>query len=77
MHIMYTLVFLLLSILSIFPGLQNDWKELFNGQNLAGWEVKGAAESNFYVKNGILVAETKLVLPNTFLATERTYADSF
>ena len=72
---MYPLVFLLISIFSIFPGLQNDWNELFNGQNLAGWEVKGAAESNFYVKDGILVAETKLGLPNTFLATKRTYGD--
>ncbi|NND07766.1 MAG: DUF1080 domain-containing protein [Saprospiraceae bacterium] len=54
---------------------QDNWQHLFNAKNLEGWEVKGAAESNFFVEDGILVAETKLGLPNTFLATTKEYED--
>jgi hypothetical protein len=51
------------------------WVDLFNGTDLEGWEVKGAPESNFFVEDGILVAETKMGLPNTFLATIKNYAN--
>ena len=51
------------------------WTDLFNGKDLEGWVVKGAAEGNFFVEDGILVAETKLGLPNTFLATTKDYAN--
>ncbi len=60
---------------SLFAIELQDWVSLFNGENLEGWEVKGAAASNFYVEDGMLVAETKLGLPNTFLATTETYGD--
>ncbi|MCK5464746.1 MAG: DUF1080 domain-containing protein [Bacteroidales bacterium] len=51
------------------------WVDLFNGSDLEGWEVKGAPESNFFVEDGILVAETKMGLPNTFLATTKNFAN--
>ena len=51
------------------------WVNLFNGTDLEGWEVKGAPESNFFVEDGILVAETKMGLPNTFLTTTKNYAN--
>jgi hypothetical protein len=51
------------------------WVVLFNGSDLEGWEVKGAPESNFFVEDGILVAETKMGLPNTFLATTKNFAN--
>ena len=54
---------------------ETEWTELFNGENLEGWEIKGAQESNFFVEDGILVAETKMGLPNTFLATIKHYSD--
>jgi hypothetical protein len=53
----------------------NEWTRLFNGENLDGWEIKGAEESNFFVEDGMLVAETKMGLPNTFLTTVRDYSD--
>ena len=53
------------------------WIDLFNGTDLEGWEVKGASESNFYVEDGILVAETKMGIPNTFLATTKSFANFF
>jgi hypothetical protein len=51
------------------------WIDLFNGTDLEGWEVKGAPESNFFVEDGILVAETKMGLPSTFLATTKNYSN--
>ncbi len=54
---------------------QNAWYDLFNGKDLNGWEVKGSAEGNFFVENGILVAEMKLGLPNTFPATTREFTN--
>ncbi len=51
------------------------WVDLFNGTDLEGWEVKGASESNFFVEDGILVAETKMGLPNTFLASTKNFAN--
>ncbi|MDR8390062.1 DUF1080 domain-containing protein [Aliifodinibius sp. S!AR15-10] len=54
---------------------QNGWNAIFNGQNMDGWEVMGG-EGNFYVENGAIVGETKMGIPNTFLATEKTY-DNF
>ena len=51
------------------------WDDLFNGTDLEGWEVKGAPESNFFVEDGILVAETKMGMPNTFLATTKNFAN--
>ena len=66
-------VFGLLSLISCKQ--DGGWKDLFNGTDLEGWEVKGAAESNFFVEDGILVAETKMGLPNTFLATAQNFAN--
>jgi hypothetical protein len=51
------------------------WVDLFNGTDLEGWEVKGAPESNFFVEDGLLVAETRMGLPNTFLATRKHYGN--
>ena len=63
----------LLFLISCNP--DGGWVDLFNGTDLQGWEVKGAPESNFFVENGILVAETKMGLPNTFLATKNNFAN--
>jgi hypothetical protein len=54
---------------------ESGWTDLFNGENLEGWEILGAEESNFYVEEGMIVAETKMGLPNTFLATKKHYSD--
>ncbi len=75
MHLTILLLVNIAGLITPFEQLQDDWRDLFNGQDLTGWEVKGAAESNFFVEDGILVAETKLGLPNTFLATTQEYAN--
>ena len=70
---------LLLSVLGFLTMIscQQDggWVDLFNGTDLEGWEVKGTSESNFFVEDGIMVAETKMGIPNTFLATTKNFAN--
>ena len=51
-----------------------EWESLFNGENLEGWEVLGG-EGNFFVEDNAIVGETKIGLPNTFLATKKNYED--
>jgi hypothetical protein len=74
---MRKLILLFAAVTLTFFSCDQDggWVDLFNGTDLEGWEVKGAPESNFYVEDGILVAETKMGLPNTFLVTKNSYAD--
>ena len=51
-----------------------EWTDLFNGENLDGWErLDGTAE--YRVENGELVGVSRTGIPNTFLATTRTYGD--
>jgi hypothetical protein len=65
-----------IGLLSLISCKQDGgWIDLFNGTDLEGWEVKGAPESNFFVEDGILVAETKMGLPSTFLATTKNYSN--
>ena len=65
-----TLVLFLLSNSSA----QSDWKLLFNGNDLSGWEVKnGTAE--YHVKNHAIVGTSKTGSPNTFLCTKKIYGD--
>lgn len=67
------LLFTLALLSQISCKQDGGWVDLFNGTDLQGWEVKGAPESNFFVEDGNLVAETKMGLPNTFLATKKNY----
>jgi hypothetical protein len=50
------------------------WQELFNGENLDGWErLNGSAE--YKVEDGAIVGISQLNSPNTFLATNEVYDD--
>lgn len=51
-----------------------QWKDLFNGKDLAGWEQKGGA-ARYFVDNGVLYGETVMNTPNSFLTSTETYAD--
>lgn len=70
----------IISILCLFfvmPVLlhaQNEWKYLFNGTDLEGWEqLNGTAL--YYVENGELIGEAVLGSPNSFLCTRDYYGD--
>ena len=50
------------------------WQDLFNGENLDGWEkLNGTAE--YKVEDGAIVGISQLNTPNTFLATNKNYDD--
>ena len=67
-------VFLLLT----FPPAafaQNDgWVNLFNGKDLSGWKQLNG-EAKYEVVDGTIVGTTVLNTPNSFLCTEKNYAD--
>jgi hypothetical protein len=66
-----------LSVILILPIsliAQSGWTDLFNGENLDGWEqLNGSAK--YYVENDDLVGETVLKSPNSFLCTKEHYSD--
>ena len=50
------------------------WTELFNGKDLTGWVQRGG-KANYQADNGTILGATALKTPNSFLCTERTYAN--
>jgi hypothetical protein len=60
---MYRICLLFVCVFLAGCGSSNeDWIELFNGENLDGWHLYGGANSHdgWYVKNGILTFDYKL-----------------
>ncbi len=52
----------------------SEWKSLFNGKDLVGWEIR-SGEATYRVENGVIVGKTKKKTPNTFLCTQQLYGD--
>lgn len=50
------------------------WISLFDGKSLAGWTLKNGTAA-YRVQDGTIVGKTAEGSPNTFLCTERDYAD--
>lgn len=56
------------------PAIGQNWKPLFNGKNLKGWQqLNGKAA--YKVQNGAIVGHSKLGTPNSFLCTRQAYGD--
>lgn len=51
-----------------------EWKALFNGNNLDGWEVRSGF-AKYHIENGQIVGTTATGSPNTFLCTKKQYGD--
>ncbi len=69
---------LLVAIVSSFiltaKAQDSGWEELFNGEDLSGWEqINGDAK--YEVSNGEIVGTTVFGTPNTFLRTSNEYGD--
>ncbi|MBL8761775.1 MAG: DUF1080 domain-containing protein [Phycisphaerae bacterium] len=47
---------------------------LFNGKDLSGWTQRGG-KAAYFVEEGAIVGESRPGQPNSFLCTERVYAD--
>lgn len=53
---------------------KQSWTSLFNGKTLKGWNrVNGTA--NYVVNDGIITGTTSKASPNSFLCTDKKYAD--
>ncbi len=74
MKIIVKIIFIFFLIIinsTLFP---QNWNYLINERNLDNWEkLNGTAE--FKLEDGIIVGESKLNTPNTFLATKDKYDD--
>jgi len=55
-------------------GRDAEWKALFNGKNLDGWQVQGGF-AKYQVEDGTIVGTTVKGSPNTFLCTKEQYGD--
>lgn len=68
------LLFVMVMLLASCTPQGPKWQELFNGENLDGWEIlNGTAE--YQVEDGTIVGISRLNTPNTFLATQEHYGD--
>lgn len=65
---------LVLFSLGIVLSANAQWRSLFNGKNLKGWEIVGG-DAEYYVADGAIVGVSKLGTPNTFLCTKEEYGD--
>lgn len=61
-------------ILLCTNSLTAQWKSLFNGKDLKGWNQKNGA-AKFSVENGEIVGTTVANTPNSFLCTNEEYGD--
>lgn len=67
---LFTLLFVMFSI----SNAQTNWKKLFNDIDLSNWEqLNGKAK--FSVQDKIIIGETVLSTPNSFIATKEKYSD--
>jgi hypothetical protein len=65
---------LLLSFLLLAFASENDWKSLFNGENLDGWVQKNG-KADYWVEDGMIIGQTTKGSPNSFLCTKKEYDD--
>jgi hypothetical protein len=52
-----------------------DFRSLFNGQDLSGWEVEGGDPVNWAVEDGSIVAHGRDYRTRSHLVTDREYSD--
>jgi hypothetical protein len=53
---------------------EDGWTDLFNGKDLSGWKPL-AGTASFDVVDGVIIGKSVAGSPNTFLVTEKSYAD--
>ena len=70
----YGSAFLLILVLSSMNFNQDEWRNLFNGKNLNGWEIKQGS-AKFEVIDGEIIATSILNTTSTYLGTRGIYSD--
>lgn len=53
---------------------QDNWIDLFNGENLEGWSVH-SGKAKYRVEDGTIVGQAVPNSPNSFLCTDREFSD--
>lgn len=74
MKIKFFPIVLLTLSLAASPAFCSRWKPLFNSKDLTGWKVLNG-KAKYYVQDGVLVGESVMGQPNSFLCTEQLYDD--
>lgn len=69
-------ILLALSISVVMIGCSDgeEWTSLFNGNDLKGWIQKNG-EASYRVEDGMIIGKTVKGSPNSFLCTEKEYAN--
>jgi hypothetical protein len=62
-----------IAIAAMLPGAQ-DWTPIFDGKTLDGWTQKGGT-AKYEVVDGVILGTAVPNTPNSFLCTEKMYAD--
>ncbi|PKL81481.1 MAG: DUF1080 domain-containing protein [Ignavibacteriae bacterium HGW-Ignavibacteriae-3] len=69
-----TSLIIFLMLVAQFNYAQDGWRNIFNGKNLDGWkQLNGTAK--YSVSDNMLIGETVLNSPNSFLCTNESFAD--
>ena len=59
----------------VIPDIEAEgWVVLFNGENLDGWNQKNGT-ATYRVEDGVIIGKTAEGSPNSFMCTEREFAD--
>lgn len=61
-------------VLFSLSNAQTNWKKLFNEKDLSNWEQLNG-QAKYSVQDGVIVGETVLNAPNSFIVTKERYSD--
>lgn len=70
----FIVIFLIISNGLAGNRLNSQWENLFDGQSLEGWEQRGG-QAKYFAQDGMIVGESVLNTPNSFLCTKTTYSN--
>jgi len=73
-HILSLSALVLLAACNDTPKDDTPWVEIFDGKTLNGWSQKGGV-ANYEVRDGIIVGSTVHDTPNSFMTSDKMYAD--
>ena len=69
-----TKTFVLALMITFYEGYTQNWRPLFNGKDLSGWEKQGG-KATYKVENGTIIGTGVINSPNTFLCTKERFSD--
>jgi hypothetical protein len=61
-------------VVLVTPAVADEKVELFNGKDFTGWTKRGG-DATYSIENGEIVGRSVPNTPNTFLTTDREFAD--